>query len=337
MSKPRSFTLIAPHIAPALARAMTERDARWPQLTRLAGLGSIEQLEYAQRVEGAHAIRPWQRALLKALDLQDAAAQYPSAAVTRCGDVGERVGGFWMHAEAMHFSAGLDHLAATSLQGEGRITPDERTQLQPTLAAHLRASNLELCRTMNDEWLVRTERALDVRTVSPEAAVSQPLDEAMPKGRDAAQLRRLMTELQMLLHEHPVNLLRARRGLPDINAVWLWGEGSLTQSERKTLPAAFGDELYLRGIYRLNDQKVAPAVDAAAALAHPVSRTVAVSDATDLDALETRWIAPLSRALSAGVIAHLELVLDRWRIAVSRSGCWRFWRKERPLVEWGAC
>ena len=38
-------------------------------------------------------------------------------------------------------------------------------------------------------------------------------------------MRRLMTELQMLLHEHPVNEARAARGVPTVNAVWLWGGG----------------------------------------------------------------------------------------------------------------
>lgn len=334
MSKSRSLTLIAPRIASALARAMSERDARWPQLARLAGLGSITQLE---RAPAAHPLRPWQRSLLEALDLQDALRQYPSAAVSRCGEIGERVDGYWMHAEAMHFSAGLDHLAATTLEGESSITSQERAQLQPLLAAHLRDAGFDLCHTASDEWLVRAERVLDLQTVSPEAAVSRPLDEAMPGGRDAPELRRLMTELQMLLHEHPVNQQRARHGVRAINAVWLWGEGLVTAVAPRALPAAFGGDPYLRGIYRLNDRQAVSAADASVALAQPVSRAVIVSDATDLDTLEARWIEPLARALSVGVVAHLDLVLDRWRIAVARSDSWRFWRKQRPLVEWSAC
>ena len=55
---------------------------------------------------------------------------------------------------------------------------------------------------------MHSERALDVRTVTPETAAAIPLEQAMPQGRDAPALRRLMTELQMLLHEHPVNVER---------------------------------------------------------------------------------------------------------------------------------
>ena len=54
-----------------------------------------------------------------------------------------------------------------------------------------------------------SQRALDVQTSPPETPRRARLEQAMPQGRDAPALRRLMTELQMLLHEHPVNVERA--------------------------------------------------------------------------------------------------------------------------------
>ena len=78
-------------------------------------------------------------------------------------------------------------------------------------------------------------------TRHPELAVLN-LEGAMPTGPDARALRRLMAELQMLLHEHPVNQRRARAGAPEVNAIWLHGLGSVAHVQNVELPQAFGDE-----------------------------------------------------------------------------------------------
>jgi hypothetical protein len=147
-----------------------------------------------------------------------------------------------------------------------------------------------------------------------------------------------MTELQMLLHEHPVNVARVRRGVPEINAVWFHGAGEIRDLQRYAVPQAFGDDLYLRGIYRLNDAEVTAApTDAGAMLARLRSRAVVVVAADDVDALEAAWIAPLARALGTGAIAKLEIVLDRWRVTVARHALLKFWRGARAPAEWAAC
>lgn len=340
MSKNRSLTLIAPYIAASLAQAAADRVSSWPQLARLAGRASIAT---AWQPDGAHghAVRPWQAALLAALGLQGSIGLYPSAAVTRTGDTGRLAAGFWMQAEPMHFAAGLDRLNAVFLHGESRVSAAERAELGPRIAAHLQASGLELSTTSTGDWLVHSERAIEVRTAAPETAVSSDLHVVMPQGRDAGQLRRTMTELQMLLHEHPVNLARARRGAPEINAVWFHGEGSIergTDGMRSALPAAFGNEPYLRGIYHLHGQSLEAAPsDAKALLPRLSSNAVAVIDAADLDTLETLWMAPLARALRVGAISTLELVLDHWQLTIPRIALLRIWRSARPPVEWIAC
>lgn len=248
-----------------------------------------------------------------------------------------------MHAYPMHFAAGLDRLNAVFLQGESRVSNAERAELGPDIAAHLRGSSLELSTTSTGDWLVHADRGIEVQTTAPETAVSNDLHAVMPRGRQAGELRRTMTELQMLLHEHPVNVQRAHRGAPEINAIWFYGEGSIDpgsidRGQRSALPEAFGDEPYLRGIYRLNGQSVeaAPA-DAKALLSRMTSHAVAVIDTADLDTLEALWLAQLARALGMGAISKLEFVLDRWRLTIHRSALLKVWRSACPPAEWIAC
>ena len=333
---PSSLTLVVPGIAPSLAQAIADKSARWPQLARLAGQGRVAPIALDDAMAD---LRAWQQGLIAALGLSAAAAQYPSAAVTRTGDTNERANGFWMHAVPMHFAAGMDRLTAVMLEGDSAVTASELAEIETGVRAHLAAASCELVRTSAGQWLVRVPRTLEATTVEPARATRGPLEQMLPRGRDAPELRRLMTELQMILHEHPVNARRVARGAPEFNAIWLHGGGVLGSVTRQTLPPACGDDLYLRGIYHLHDAAIArspaDARNLLTQLAAP--RTVAVVACGDLDALEAHWLEPLGRALRAGTLTQIDLLLDRWRLAIERRALLRFWKSPRPPAQWAAC
>ena len=97
-------------------------------------------------------------------------AQYPSAAVTRTGDAAQPARDFWLHLQPMHFMAGLDRLTAmVAARRERASSRAELAELEPTIGAHLRAAGMQLVTTSQDDWLVHSERALDVQTVTPES------------------------------------------------------------------------------------------------------------------------------------------------------------------------
>lgn len=334
MHNPRSLTLIAPELTRPLMEAAQGGEDRWPELARLAGHGVIEAFD-ASRNALSDVLPPWRRALLNALGLPQSVEDYPEAAVIRTGDTGEIAEGYWLCATPMHFAAGLSRLSAIALDADASVTAEERGVLEILLAAHLRDADMLLTTSSSGEWLVRAQRELDLATASPESATRNALEEMMPRGADGARLRRLMTELQMMLHEHPVNLARTRRGLPEINAIWFYGAGALKTIGARELPEGFGEDAYLRGLFLMNRQQVSgPAMDAEPVVAQMHSDAVAVLSTRTLDELESRWIAPLLRALRAGVIARLSLVIAGYRLTIDRSALFRFWRGARSPARW---
>lgn len=332
MSKtPHSLSIVVPGLNPVRG-GDEEGAALAPRLARLAGRGSVAARRVDAGQDALHA------AILDALQLHDAAGKFPSAAVIRTGLTGEPASGFWLRAQPIHFAAGLDRLTTVPLRGAARMSAAERKTLSPLLADHLQSTGFQLHEGAAGEWLLRSEASLQVQTVTPEYAAANPLAEILPRGPDAGALRRLMTEMQMLLHDHPVNRQREARGLPVLNAIWIHGEGMLSDLTMGSLPAACGDDVYLRGIYRLHDQPVQqPPVDAQALLAQVTGPTVAVIDAPDLDTLEARWLAPLSRALLGGAIAKLTVQFDAWRVDAQRAAMFRIWRRDLQPVQWPAC
>jgi hypothetical protein len=276
-------------------------------------------------------------AVLHALNFLDVAEKYPSAAVMRTGLTNERAAGYWLRVQPIHFIAGLDRITTVLLRGASRMTEAERSSLDPMFAEHLQSSGLEL-HAANGEWLLQSASPLALETASPEFVAANPSLQTLPRGADAGPIRRLMTELQMLLHEHPVNARRQARGAPAINAVWIHGEGMLSDVSSVSLPAGYGEDPFLRGIYRLHGQTVgAKPADAKSLLAQLRGPSVAVIDAPDLSVLETQWLAPLARALLIGAVSSLTLMFDEWQVTVERADMFKLWRRERRPMEWAAC
>jgi hypothetical protein len=325
-----TLTIIVPDLNPVRGDSGAD-NSHWPNLARLAGRGSVAPRALDSRSDSLHS------AVLDALNLRSVAEKYPSAAVMRTGIRGERAAGFWLRVQPIHFVAGLDRVTTVVLRGAARMSAAERSSLDPVFAEHLQATGFEL-HAPNDEWLLRSASPLKLQTVTPEFAAANPHAEILPRGADAGPIRRLMTEMQMLLHEHPVNARRQARGAPAINAVWVHGEGILSDVSSVSLPAGHGEDVFLRGIYRLHDQSVgAKPADAKSLLPQLRGPTVAVIDVPDLDSLETHWLAPLARALLSGAISKLTLMFDEWQVSVGRTDLFKLWRRERRPSEWAAC
>lgn len=328
------MTLIVPELNPLRAEdeGGDSRVPRFTRLARLAGRGAVLKRQIEPGQGALHA------AVLDALQLRDAADKYPSAAVIRTGATGEPAVGFWLRAQPIHFAAGLDRLTTVPLHGAARMSTAEREALSPTLADHLQSTGIQLHEGADGEWLLYSAEPLQVQTVTPEFAAENPRAEILPSGRDAGGLRRLMTEMQMLLHDHSVNRSRERRGVPVINAIWVHGEGMLSDVKPQSLPDASGDDVYLKGIYRLHDRPVQPkAADAATLLNRVAGPTVAIIDPLDLNALETNWLEPLSRALFSGAISKLTVLFDGWRVDTDRASMFKLWRRELQPSNWAAC
>ncbi len=73
----------------------------------------------------------------------------------------------------------------------------------------------------------------------------------LPDGEEAAGWRVRLNELQMFLHEHPVNRAREEAGRPPVNGLWPWGEGTLAPGQGRPWAAVGGDDPVLGGLAAL--------------------------------------------------------------------------------------
>jgi len=73
------------------------------------------------------------------------------------------------------------------------------------------------------QWRVWLEPNASTRSLTPAAMAELRLSDWWPQEDSLREWRRLLNEIQMVWHEHPVNLARAERGEVPINSLWLFG------------------------------------------------------------------------------------------------------------------
>jgi 2,3-bisphosphoglycerate-independent phosphoglycerate mutase len=80
-----------------------------------------------------------------------------------------------------------------------------------------------------------------LETTPPHDITEQEIGAYLPRGKDAQELIKLMTDTQILLKSHPVNHTRQQEGKREANATWPWGQGKVPQ-----MPS-FAERFGLRG------------------------------------------------------------------------------------------
>lgn len=256
-------------------------------------------------------------------------------------------------ATPAHFVAGLD---TVRLHPAGLIELDAGSQraLAADFARVFSGSGFSLHATGRRELLLAGGEA-PARGAAPDPQGSTSSGDpakwlgadpraGFPAGARGAELRRLGAEIEMWLHEHPVNRMRAARGEMAANALWLWGGGSpAVISAVRVAPAAaaWAEDLYVDGLAR------------ARGLAAPVPRQQwpeegvalpdellivcgpgAAPDAQALRDLERDWFAPALARWQRGRIRTATLLAGERAITLGPSRWERFWRGLRRPRPW---
>ena len=87
------------------------------------------------------------------------------------------------------------------------------------------------------QWRIWLDPIASTRSLTPSAMAEMRLTDWWPQEDSLREWRRLLNEIQMVWHEHPVNLAREERGEVPINSLWLYGGAqgwSTTQSPTAT-------------------------------------------------------------------------------------------------------
>jgi hypothetical protein len=188
-----------------------------PQLQRLlARMRRVQTLD-DREWERPHPLMPHERAQALALGWPDA-GPWPQAA----RDTGTAGAQAWI--TPCHWQVGMDQVVMLAPQALA-LDDAESQQLLQAMQPYMAEDGLQVQWHSALRWLARGDVLADVACASLARVSGMNVRPWVTDGSLPAALRRLQSEMQMLLYNHPVNDARAARGLPIVNSFWLHGAG----------------------------------------------------------------------------------------------------------------
>jgi hypothetical protein len=195
-------------------------------------------------------------------------------------------------------------------------------------------------------WFMRADAWKGLQTGTLDAAIGQNLVAWMPEGPSGRACRKLQNEIQMLWHDHPVNLQRQQRGLKPINAFWLWGgadadaavnhhDAPLLVGDGEPWLAALGQASAGADLETMLTIHSSMADGGALVVLGTLNQAGLASDWShwlmQMQQLEQQWFAPALQALKQGRIKRCTLVLSNRdahaEFSSSKYAQRKFWQK----------
>jgi len=270
----------------------------------------------------------------------------PWAALRRMGESGTAVSdGIWLCADPVHLQFARDQLILSDAS-DLDITRIEATTLLDGLNQLLATQEPDFVRfeaKSPKRWYLRMKTPPDV-TFSPLSdVIGRPIASYLPAGQADRRWQRIVNDIQVFLHTHPVNQAREAAGKRTINSVWFWGPGSLPGKLTAPAPLVLSRNRIARGLaiaagVRPDTPKRLPQLDALVVL----DNLLQPARNLDLDAwrkqlshIEAQWFTPVLAALKSRHITELRISAPGDRSTLeARLGAidlWKLWRRPMPL------
>jgi len=282
----------------------------------------------------------------------------PTMAAIEVTSFAEQQNHFWVKVDPVHLVPDRDTLLMMP-QSQLGVTEAESQALLNAFNEHFAEDGLQLLYGAPNSWYLSVVQQVDLHTTSLPDATMTPLMACSPQGNAANYWLKLMNETQMLFYTHPVNEARREQGQPEINGVWVWGEGKLDFDQIQTKPdlKVFAQSAYLKGLAKLAGaevdeilpEKVQNPQSCQAILAQNSGKHLLfvmdslaeqLPNMTEtqwlevLQDLEQVWWQPLLQALKAGQVHSLLLVLGNgMQYHLQPKDLKRFWRLNRKLTK----
>ena len=276
---------------------------------------------------------------------------------------------YWLRADPVHLR--LEHNQIVLADSQiFRITSEETNQLADLLNRHFATDNCALpshhpeparqelvfLPLTPDRWYLRVAETPALQTHALSAAAGQDIHALLPSGTDNMRWQGLFNEVQMLLHEHPLNQAREARGELAINGIWLWGGGTMPQSLNCPYNQVWSNAALPRSLSlaHATDHAELPSTATAWCQSAAAGNHLAVLDMLhtktqyddaygwreSLKKLDQDWFAPVLAALKQGKLEQLTLTVVSEQgdksFTVTRDDLWKFWRAAKPLVTYSA-
>ena len=165
-----------------------------------------------------------------------------AAALTRQLDVGDAGDRLWLRADPAWLRADMTTVRMFA-HGNLGLSCDEIAALTPDLVKLFATYDMVFDAPTTARWYVACPATLSIPDFpDPDRALGDDLRLHALTGSEGKFWRVLGNDIQVLLHNHPVNQARVAKGAAPVNGLWLWGGGRLPSVVSSNVDGYFGDD-----------------------------------------------------------------------------------------------
>ncbi len=160
---------------------------------------------------------------------------------------------FWLRSDPVTMWADMAKVFMTS-HGFADLDPYERNEIENCIRSVLLEEGIHLHADHAERWCIALNEPLQFEFTPLDEALGMDLAEALPSHPEARFWRRVLTEIQVALHNCPVNMRRRQAGRQEINSVWFWGGGLIPEAAPHDLiDTVYSNHPVTRGLAIIND------------------------------------------------------------------------------------
>ena len=305
-----------------------------PALAKLIARGSVT-------TETTDSMEAW---LARRLGWVADSADFPFAAVASRGEtIAAASAKYWLRADPVHLSVNRDRVVLLDA-GQLAITIAESTALIAAMQAHFKSDGLNYYGPHPQRWYITSDSPIAIRTQPVSAVRGRSVADHWFDGTGRALWQTRLSEIQMLLHAHPVNEARETTGQLPINGVWLWGAGKLPSDCKQIYAQIIASDALAAGfaslsVARYTDTRrfrwadISPTEAGNALVVIDQLASFAAYGEWDewrdaLATLDQAWFAPALSALKNGKLNAIAIyVPGTTTTTTTRIDLYKFWRR----------
>jgi len=340
-------------------------EATFPEIYRDLSFPAIETLlaKSSQSENESQGVEAWLCSTFSVEKQQD----WPVAPITLLADKMEnmKVGdGYWLRADPVHLLVEHDQVVLADSR-VFRISLEEACQFVNVINKHFAENDLHLpsygfgaerrgmvfLPLCSDRWYLCVVKTPIIHTHVLNEVSSKNINSFLPFGAENMFWKGIFNEIQMLLHEHPLNQAREERGELAVNSIWFWGGGVMPKLISSPYTHVWSNDVFPCALalacgtdYAELPTNVATWQQSIASGRHLVFLNSLHGKSQYRDAygwrdslkeMEDTWFSPLLGALRNGKIDQIIVTtIDRGRarsFSVTRSNLWKFWCVRKSL------
>lgn len=160
---------------------------------------------------------------------------------------------FWLRTDPVTLWADMAQVFMTS-HGFADLDPYERNEIEDCVRDVLLEEGIHLNADHPERWCIALNEPLEFDFTPLDEALGMDMADALPSHPEARFWRRVLTEIQVALHNCPVNIRRRQAGRQEINSVWFWGGGLIPETAPHDLvDTVYSNHPVTRGLAIIND------------------------------------------------------------------------------------